>query len=82
VIDDLVSTLNWLAFTVPIIATGGVFSLLKKKRVPATLSGAAAFCTLALILACLFYFYRLTGFPCWMRWPNQWVGFYGTPLCK
>jgi hypothetical protein len=67
-IRETIEGSNWLAFTVPLIAAGGAYFMLKDRSWPKVLAGIIAFAILAVFFIGYSFMYRSIGFPFWMRW--------------
>lgn len=74
-LDDLWTTVNWLAVTIPFIIGAATFGHLTDMwKWPAALALPLA---AVIVLACfvgLYFLYPICGFPAWMRWPHEWFG--------
>jgi hypothetical protein len=74
-IEDIISTLNWLAFTVPIGLAYVVIEKLKDRKSSKGISIGGGIFAAAVAFLLLFFLYQAVGFPFWMRWPSQLLGF-------
>ena len=67
-LDDLWSTINWLAITFPFILAYGAFEFGKLWRFPKILQYFLAAAVFVGMLAIYYLIYPILGFPAWMRW--------------
>lgn len=70
-IEEIATTLNWLAITVPFFVAAGIFQALKQIKAPGALALLGAAVTIAAIWFGYFHLYDLIGFPAWMGWIHK-----------
>jgi hypothetical protein len=75
VIEDIIETLNWLTITIPFIAAGSLYAWFEAKKTHKTISVPLAILALLGLWFLLFAMYQQVGFPFWMRWPSQLLGY-------
>jgi hypothetical protein len=74
-LDDLWTTVNWLAVTIPFFVGAGAYGLTTDTwKWPAVLGLGVAAVIVAACFVGLYFLYPVVGFPAWMRWPHEWLG--------
>jgi hypothetical protein len=67
-LDDVWTTFNWLAITIPFFVAYGTYEFGERKRLPAAVSYAFAACAFLSLYVGYYFAYPVLGFPAWMRW--------------
>jgi hypothetical protein len=67
-LDDVWSTINWLAITIPFILAYSVFQYCDLKHLPKFVAYFMAVAVFVVMLAIYYFIYPILGFPAWMRW--------------
>lgn len=74
-LDDIWTTVNWLAITIPIFVAAGVYNILTEGwKWPQPMALVTAAIVAAVCFVGLYFLYPIVGFPAWMGWPHEWFG--------